>query len=211
MAQPESYETAWAWMHKLRRAMVRPERDRLSGLVEVDETFVGGVSPGKLGGSSDKVPVMVAVEKPGPGRTLGRIRLEITERRGTLELVRFAERMVIPGSTIRTDGARMMRRLNDLGYTHEYTDGYSAPDKTEVLPGVHLAASLLKRWLTGTLHFAVAEHQLPYYLDEFTFRFNRRNSHSRGLLFYRLLQQAVDTGPQPLHTLLKPDENPYLT
>lgn len=207
----KSYETAWAWMHKLRRAMVRPERDRLSGIVEVDETFIGGVSPGKLGGSSDKVPVMVAVEKPGPGRTLGRIRLEITERPGTLELVRFAERMVIPGSTIRTDGARMMRRLNDLGYTHEYTDGYSAPDKTEVLPGVHLTASLLKRWLTGTLHFAVAEHQLPYYLDEFTFRFNRRNSHSRGLLFYRLLQQAVDTGPQPLHTLLKPDENPYFT
>jgi len=80
-----------------------------------------------------------------------------------------------------------------------------------VLPGVHLVASLLKRWLTGTLHFAVAEHQLPYYLDEFAFRFNRRNSSSRGLLFYRLLQQAVETEPQPLQALLKPESNPYFT
>lgn len=207
----KSYETAWAWMHKMRRAMVRPERDRLSGIVEVDETFVGGVTAGQPGAGSDKVPIMVAVEKPGPGRKLGRIRLEITDRPGSLELVDFAQRMVVPGSTIRTDGARMMRRLGDLGYTHEYATGYNAVDPSEILPGVHLTASLLKRWLTGTMHFAVAEHQLPYYLDEFTFRFNRRNAHSRGLLFYRLLQQAVDTGPQPLHSLLDPDSNPYFT
>lgn len=198
----KSYETAWAWMHKLRRAMVRPDRDRLSGIVEVDETFVGGVSRGKQGASSDKVPVMVAVEKTGAGRKLGRIRLEVTERPGTLELVEFAERTVLPGSTIRTDGARMFRKLGNMGYTHEYATGYNAPDKADVLPGVHLTASLLKRWLTGTLHFAVSEHQLPYYLDEFTFRFNRRDSHSRGLLFYRLIAQAAATDPQPLHTLL---------
>jgi len=178
-----SYETAWAWMHKLRRAMVRPGRDRLSGVVEVDETLVGGVSPGKLGAGSDKVPVMIAVEKTGTGRKLGRIRLEVTDRPGSLELVNFAERMVLPGSTVRTDGAIMLRRLGSMGYTHEFTAGYNAPDKAEVLPGVHLSASLLKRWLTGTLHYAVAEHHLPYYLDEFTFRFNRRDSHSRGLLF----------------------------
>ncbi len=204
-----SYETAWAWMHKLRRAMVRPERDRLSGVVEVDETLVGGVGVGRQGASSDKVPVMVAVEKTGLGRKLGRIRLEVAERPSTLELVNFAQRMVLPGSTIRTDGAIMLRRLGSLGYTHEYTNGYNAPDPTEVLPGVHLTASLLKRWLTGTLHFAVAEHQLPYYLDEFTFRFNRRDSNSRGLLFYRLMQQATHTDPQPLYTLLRPDTNPY--
>ena len=198
----KSYETAWAWMHKLRRAMVRPERDRLSGIVEVDETFVGGVSAGKHGAGSDKVPVMIAVEKTGNGRKLGRIRLEVTDRPGTLELVKFAERMVLPGSTIRTDGAQMLRRLGDKGYTHEYTNAYSAPDKADVLPGVHLTASLLKRWLTGTMHFAVAEHQLPYYLDEFTFRFNRRDSKSRGLLFYRLIQQAANTDPHPLHSLL---------
>ncbi len=187
-----SYETAWAWMHKLRRAMVRPDRDQLSGVVEVDETFVGGVSAGRPGASSDKVTVMVAVEKINGGRRLGRIRLEIAERPGTLELVEFAQHMVLPGSTIRTDGAQMMRRLGKLGYTHEYVTSYNAADPTAVLPGVHLVASLLKRWLTGTLHYAVADHQLPYYLDEYTFRFNRRTSHSRGLLFYRLLQQAVN-------------------
>lgn len=206
-----SYETAWAWMHKLRRAMVRPESDLLAGIVEIDETFIGGVSIGRPGASSDKVPVMVAVEKPGPGRNLGRIRLEVTHRPGTLELVEFAQRVVTPGSTIRTDGARMMRRLDDLGYTHEYATGYNAADKTEILPGVHLAASLLKRWLTGTLHFAVAEHHLPYYLDEFTFRFNRRNATSRGLLFYRLIEQAARTEPHPLHELLFPEDNPYFT
>jgi transposase-like protein len=201
-----SYETAWAWMHKLRRAMVRPGRDQLSGVVEVDETFVGGVSTGRPGASSDKVTVMVAVEKINGGRRLGRIRLEIAERPSTLELVEFAQRMVLPGSTIRTDGAQMMRRLGKLGYTHEYVTSYNAADPTAVLPGVHLVASLLKRWLTGTLHYAVADHQLPYYLDEYTFRFNRRTSRSRGLLFYRLLQQAVNTDPQPLPTLLKPGQ-----
>jgi hypothetical protein len=105
---------------------------------------------------------------------------------------------VLTGSTIRTDGARMMRALGDRGYTHQYATAYNAPDPTEVLPGVPLTASLLKRWLTGTLHFAVAEHQLPYYLDEFTFRFNRRGANSRGLLFYRLLEQAVRT--EPIHS-----------
>lgn len=207
----KSYETAWAWMHKLRRAMVRPERDLLHGVVEVDETFVGGLSTGRLGASTGKAVVMVAVEKPGPGRKLGRIRLALADRPGTLGLVTFAQNTVAEGSTIRTDGARMLRRLGELGYTHEYATGYNAPDPTEVLPGVHLVASLLKRWLTGTLHYGVAEHQLPYYLDEYTFRFNRRDSSARGMLFYRLLQQAVQTDPQPLHELLYPNANPYFT
>ena len=207
----KSYETAWAWMHKLRRAMVRPERDLLHGIVEVDETFIGGVSVGHRGASSGKAVVMVAVEKPGPGRKLGRIRLALANRPGTLGLVTFAQNTVAGGSTIHTDGARMMRRLSELGYTHEYATGYNAPDPTAVLPGVHLTVSLLKRWLTGTLHYGVAEHQLPYYLDEFTFRFNRRDSTSRGLLFYRLLQQAVHTDPHPLHDLLDPDFNPYFS
>lgn len=199
-----SYETAWAWMHKLRRAMVRPERDRLSGVVEVDETFIGGVSSGRFGAGSDKVPVMVAVERVD-ARRFGRIRLEVASAPGSLDLVDFAAAVTIPGSTIRTDGARMMRRLGDMGFTHEYVTSYNTPDKASVLPGVHLVASLLKRWLVGTLHYGIAEAHLPYYLDEYTFRFNRRSSRSRGLLFYRLLQQAVKTDPHPLATLLHPD------
>lgn len=198
-----SYETAWAWMHKMRRAMVRPDRDLLAGEVEVDETFVGGVSPGRQGGSSDKVPVMVAVERAG-GRRLGRARMEVAERAGTTGLVDFACRTVAPGSTIHTDGAPMLRKLGSLGYEHHYTVGMRAPDPEAVLPGVHLTASLLKRWLTGTLHYGVQPHQLPYYLDEFTFRFNRRTSTKRGLLFYRLLQQALATDPHPLGDLLHP-------
>lgn len=200
-----SYETAWAWMHKLRRAMVRPDRDLLAGTVEVDETFVGGVSPGKPGASTDKVPVMVAVERKG-NHHLGRVRLRVAQRPGSLELVDFATRTVVPGSTLHTDGARTLRQLADLGYRHQYIVGMRADDLDAVTPGVHLVASLLKRWLTGTLHYAVQDHQLPYYLDEFTFRFNRRASRSRGLLFYRLLEQAVDTQPHPLRELLNPNE-----
>lgn len=198
-----SYETAWAWMHKLRRAMVRPDRDLLAGHVEVDETFVGGVSPGRLGASTDKIPVMIAVERAG-GRRLGRARMQVAERPGSTALVDFACATVLPGSTIHTDGAQMMRKLATKGYQHEYVVGMRAPDPADVLPGVHITASLLKRWLTGTMHYGVQPHQLTYYLDEFTFRFNRRNSTKRGLLFYRLLEQAVDTDPHPLRDLLNP-------
>jgi transposase-like protein len=191
-------------MHKLRRAMVRPERDKLSGIVELDETMIGGITPGRGGGYGDKVAVMIAIEHNETHR-LGRVRLAVADHPGTSQLVDFATTVIEPGSTIRTDGARTLRRLADLGYTHEFTLGYSAPDKASVLPGVHLVASLLKRWLIGTLHFRVEETHLPYYLDEYTFRFNRRNAKSRGLLFYRLLEQAVDTTPHPLKDLLKPE------
>ncbi len=198
-----SYETAWAWLHKLRRAMVRPDRDRLGGpdvAVEVDETFIGGVSPGRPGAGTGKATVMIAVERPGPHR-LGRVRLEVAPGPGTLSVVEFAARVVEPGSTIRTDGARMFRRLDDMGYTHTYVTGYDAVDPLEVLPGVHRVASLLKRWLTGTLHHGASHTHLPYYLDEYTFRFNRRTSRARGLLFYRLTQQALATDPHPLASL----------
>jgi hypothetical protein len=195
-----SYETAWAWLHKLRRAMVRPERDLLTGVVEVDETFIGGRSAGKKGGSTDKVPVMVAVEGLGP-RRLGRVRFGVDDAPGTVKLVEFAASTIAEGSTVRTDGARMLRRLATMGYTHEYVNGYASADISNELPGVHLVASLLKRWIAGTLHHHVSLEQLPYYLDEYAFRFNRRTSAARGMLFYRLLQQAVATDPHPLQDL----------
>ena len=211
-----SYETAWAWLHKLRRAMVRPDRERLGGpaeagdagrsvdRVEVDETYVGGVAAGRPGGSSFKVPVMIAVERIGAQR-LGRVRLETTEYPGSLESVHFAARVVTPGALIATDGARMFRRLADMGYRHTYVTGYNAGDLEQVLPGAHRVASLLKRWLIGTLHHGVSHQHLPYYLDEFTFRFNRRTAKARGLLFYRLMQQAANTDPHPLEQLIRPD------
>lgn len=201
-----SYETAWAWLHKLRRAMVRPERELLSGVVELDGIFLGGRSAGKPGGASDKAAVMVAVERLPSGR-LGRVRFGIAERPHSGELVDFACATIAPGSTIHTDGAYTLRRLGTLGYTHSFvtTNNFltqaSNPDLDEVLPGVHLVSSLLKRWLAGTLQYGVSHELLAYYLDEYTFRFNRRNSRARGMLFYRLLQQAVLTDPHPLAQL----------
>ena len=196
-----SYETAWAWMHKLRRAMVRPDRDLLGGIVELDETFVGGVSVGKDGAGSDKVPVRIAVERVSPTK-LGRVRFEVADAPGSLALVAFGFHVIEPGSTVRTDGARMFRRFSDHGYVHEPTTVYNSPDKSKELPGVHMVASLLKRWLTGTLHYRASDKHLEYYLDEYAFRFNRRNSTARGMLFYRLLQQAVATDPHPLTELI---------
>ena len=196
-----SYETAWAWLHKLRRAMVGPDRDRLEGVVELDETFIGGVAKGRDGASTNKIPVQIAVERLGP-KKLGRVRFRVADRPGSLELVEFACAVIEPGSTVRTDGARMLRRLSEHGYLHEPVDVYLIDDKETVMTGVHLVASLLKRWLAGTLHYAVSEKHLAYYLDEYAFRFNRRTSAARGLLFYRLLQQAVATDPHPLHQLI---------
>jgi hypothetical protein len=196
-----SYETAWAWLHKLRRAMVRPDRERLSGIVELDQSFLGGRSAGKQGGSSDKVPITIAVERDDRGR-LGRLRLEATDAPGTLDIVDFGCEVVAPGSTIRTDGARMFHRLTEHGYSHEAKTSYDAEDRDTVMPGPHLVSSLLKRWTAGTLHYRLSGKHLPYYLDEFTFRFKRRTSKARGMLFYRLLQQAVDTDPHPLSDLI---------
>jgi transposase-like protein len=191
--------------------MVRPDRDLLSGVVELDEVFIGNETRGKAGGARDNTAAMLAVESL-PDRKLGRIRMEVSPRANSSALVEFAQRTIAPGSTIRTDGARHLRVLADLGYQHEYFVGLSSAAPAHVnLPGVHLVASLLKRWLTGTLHFAASQEHLGYYLDEYTFRFNRRNSKARGLLFYRLLQQAVGTDPHPLKDLLKPQSDPNFT
>ncbi|SDN96379.1 Transposase zinc-ribbon domain-containing protein [Cryobacterium flavum] len=202
----KSYETAWVWMHKLRRAMVVPERDLLTGTVEVDETFVGGISRGNVGRSSDKVPVIVAAESLGKNR-IGRIRLEPTPE-GRLTLVNFTQRVVVPGAMIKTDGARELRRLSALGFEHQYFTqlGSTVPAHID-LPAVHRVASLLKRWMIGTMHYGASREQFGFYLDEFTFRFNRRTSKSRGLLFYRLMQQAVITGPHPIKSLVIPRDD----
>jgi ISXO2-like transposase domain len=185
------------WLHKLRRAMVRPEREQLAGVVELDEAFIGGQSAGRKGGATGTVPVIIAVERVGP-RKLGRVRFGIHDGPGTHRMLEFATATITPGSSIHTDGARLLRGLAKLGYQHSYTTDYNAPDIGQVLPGCHLVASLLKRWLAGTLHHQVSLEHLPYYLDEYAFRFNRRTSTARGMLFYRLLQQAVATDPHPL-------------
>ena len=184
--------------------MVRPDRDRLSGVVELDEVFVGNESRGRAGGQKDNTAVMIAVEAL-PRRKLGRVRLQLAGTARSSELVTFAEHVIEPGSIVKTDGAPILKRLPGLGYEHQRFIGLDSTEPPHVnLPGVHMVGSLLKRWLTGTLHYAVSQEHLAYYLDEYTFRFNRRTSNSRGLLFYRLLQQAVNTDPHPLAELRKP-------
>lgn len=187
-----SYKTAWLLLHKLRRAMIRPGRDRISGIIEVDETFIGGEKQGgKRGrGSENKALVVIAAQKDG--KRLGRIRLQRVEDASAGSLTSAVKHAVDPGSIIRTDGWNGYNRLKTHGYEH-LVARKEAHIGENLLPACHLVAGLLKRWLNGTLQGAVSHEHLEYYLDEYTFRFNRRTSRYRGKLFYRLLQNAMVT------------------
>ena len=192
------YLTAWSWLHKLRRAMVRPKRDTLSGMVEVDETYVGGMAEGKRGrGADHKALVVIAAEENGKG--IGRIRMSRVADASAASLEGFVQSAVAPGSRIHTDGWDGYGGLSALGYAHELSvlRGLDCSAPATLLPRVHRVAALLKRWLLGTHQGAVRPDHLDYYLDEYTFRFNRRTSRSRGKLFYRLIQQAVQVEPSP--------------
>jgi len=202
-----SYETAWTWLHKLRRAMVRPGRDLLSGAIEVDETYVGGPEEGTRGRETDnKAIVAVAAEKNGRGP--GRIRLRRIKDVSADSLLPFVQSAVTPGTAVHTDGWRGYAGLAAAGYRHRVTviSGRSDPAHV-VMPRVHLVASLLKRWLIGTHQGGIQHQHLDYYLDEFTFRFNRRRSRARGLLFHRLAQQAVAVAPAPYHSIVSPADS----
>jgi hypothetical protein len=197
-----SYKTAWTWLHKLRRAMVRPGRERLRGKVEVDEAFVGGVSAGTGRDGIGKALVAIAAEEDGTG--IGRIRLARLTDASTPSLLGFVQKAIALGSTVHTDGWAPYQGLGKLGYSHVITrlKGQGKEAAVELLPRVHRVASLLKRWLLGTHQGAVGPTHLDYYLDEFTFRFNRRRSASRGKLFFRLLEQAVQVGPVTFETIV---------
>jgi transposase-like protein len=198
-----SYVTAWTWLHKLRRAMVRPGRDRLRGRVEVDETYVGGLEEG-VRGRQTATKALVAIASEEDGKRIGRIRLHRIPNASAASLRAFIEEAIEPGSVVHTDGWEGYAGLASKGYAHQVTvlQGRKQPP-TKLLPRVHLVASLLKRWLLGTHQGAVSLEHLDYYLDEFTFRFNRRRSGSRGKLFYRLLQQAVAVEPPPYKALVR--------
>jgi len=196
-----SYETAWTMLHRFRHAMVRPGRERLNGLVEVDETYLALTDreepPTPVGRKSKttKVLVAIAVEIHDP-KGFGRIRLSRIANDSDACVVPFVRASIEPGSQVRTDGSAAYRSLKDLGYEHQRKVmlGSDAPAHVS-MAGVHRVASLVKRWVLGTHHGSVQPEHLDAYLDEFVFRFNRRTSTSRGLLFYRLLQQAVVTDP----------------
>ena len=200
-----SYQTAWAWLRKLRSVMVRTGRERLTGRVEVDETYVGGQKEGKRGrGAEGKTLVLVAVEGM-TNKKLGRVRFRCVEAVNQSTIDQFVQDYVEPGTTVVTDGLSIYDNLKTVGFKHRphviSTGGKAASKQLE---HVHLVISLLKRWLGGTHQGAATPSHLQAYLDEFSFRFNRRLSQHRGQLFYRLMQQAVATRPPSTKDLYVP-------
>jgi transposase-like protein len=188
----KSDQTAWTWLHKIRKAMVNPNRSKLSGTVEVDETFIGGVAMGKRGrGAENKVLVIIATEFDG--KKLGRCRMGIIEDGSAESIHPFIIENIEEGSTLITDGWKGYNRIEKKNYIRKIHVQTGEVDETKMLPHIHTIASLLKRWLLGTHQGAVTEKHLQAYLDEYVFRFNRRKSAQRGLLFYRLIESAMQT------------------
>jgi transposase-like protein len=213
-----SYHTAWAMLHRLRSALVRPGRDRLAGAVEVDETFIGGEEQGLRGGRQrgKKVLTGIAVEVREP-KGIGRCRMAALADASASALGSFVSENVEPGTRVITDGWTGYNGLTGLGYAHERRSQRAAAsrgeDPGELLPAVHRIASLCKRWLLGTHQGSVITAHLPAYLNEFAFRFNRRRSRSRGMVFYRVLELAAGHDPVRYRDILaarKPRNKPPL-
>jgi transposase-like protein len=197
-----SYQTAWTWLHKFRRLMVLSGRSKLHGTVEVDEVLVGGKTSGKRGrGAEGKSLIAVAVEVKG--RKTGRVRLEKIQDASGKSLKEFIEKNIESSSTVITDGWPSYSGLEEMGYIHTIQRAVVKEEDEEILPNVHRIASLLKRWLLGTHQSYLNKNKLGYYLDEYVFRYNRRTSNSRGLLFMRLLEQAVITEPVTYNEITK--------
>jgi ISXO2-like transposase domain len=197
-----SYRTAWTLTHKLRRAMIAPERAALEQLVGVDETYLGGPTRrGQRGRGAIKTPVMIGVELTDSYKPR-RVRLERLERVDGAAALAFAGRNIVPGATVGTDAASIYPILAAHGYQHwAVTAAHSDDDAHVAMPAVHRVASLHKRWLLGTHQGAGQAHQLDAYLDEFAFRCNRRRAGHVGLLFHRLLEHAITHQPEPYPTI----------
>lgn len=202
-----SYQTAWAMLHRFRSVLVRPGRERLAGTVEVDETFIGGEEPGLPGGRAlgKKVLTAIAVEVHEP-RGFGRCRMAALPDASGPTLFAFLTDNVEPGTRVITDGWKGYEGLSKLGYYHDRRSQRAArlrgDDPHALLPGVHRVASLVKRWLLGTHQGSVGAEHMGSYLSEFVFRFNRRTSRSRGMLFYRVMELAAVHDPVRYHDLI---------
>jgi len=210
------YSTAWTWLHKLRKAMVRPGRLKLHGKVEIDESYFGGAKRGTHGRGTTKALVACAVERldapaePGepparvPPTVLGRVRLEVIEDATQVSLTNFALNNVETASTACTDGLSSYNELSEFGFVHEphvIGDPKKAP---KILPGVHRIFALAKRWLLGTYQGSVSKKHLPAYLHEYEFRFDRRRSSNRGKLFHRLAEIAAMIAPSTYRDIVGP-------
>jgi len=191
-----SYNTAWTMLQRFRVAMVNTQREKLSGIVEVDEIQVGGVDVGgKRDRGSKKSLVVIAIEVHEP-KGYGRVRMYYIKNASSDSLINFISDVISTNSTIRTDGWSGYNRLESLEYDHEVTVMSHSNYQAHVsMPGIHRIAALLKRWILGTHQGSFSQEHLQSYLEEFTFRFNRRLSKNRRLVFRRLLEQAVHTSP----------------
>ena len=202
-----SYQTAWTMLHRLRAVLVRPGRERLAGMVQVDETYIGGVEPDLPGGRAQgkKVLTGVAVEVREP-KGMGRCRMAPLADASAASLHQFVTDHLEPGATVVTDGWQGYRGLDRLGYSHvrhsQRAARFRGEDPGKLLPAVHQVISLAKRWLLGTHQGAADDAHLASYLNEFVFRFNRRRSRSRGMLFFRVLELAVAHDPVRYHDLI---------
>jgi transposase-like protein len=208
-----SYQTAWTMLHRFRRAMVRPGRELLNGLVEVDETYIAigdkSIPPGgkRRHRKITKTLVVIAVEMIEP-KGFGRIRLKRITDASESQVIPFVKDVIQAGATVHTDGSAAYRSLEEEGYVHKRSvvRGSEIPAHVS-LPGVHRVASLIQRWLLGTHQGAVQPAKLDHYLDEFVFRFNRRKSLSRGMLFYRLVEQALIATPVTYREVVDPTKS----
>ena len=166
----------------------------------MDETYIGGEEPGLRGGRArgKKVLTGIAVEVRQP-KGIGRCRMALLADASSASLRPFLTGHVEPGATVITDAWMGYHGLAGLGYAHQRRSQRAArargDDPGELLPAVHRVASLAKRWLLGTHQGSVEDTHLQGYLNEFVFRFNRRRSRSRGLVFYRLLELAAGHDP----------------
>jgi transposase-like protein len=211
-----SYQSAWLLLHKLRVAMIRSDREPLTGIVEIDEDYIGGFNEGgKRGrGSENKQIVAIAVQlekidsnKPIDSLRnyrLAKIRAKCIKNASKEELHAFITENVATGSTLYRDDWSGYSGIDQLGYKSIVFKTTKTDDENEKLPRIHLAISLLSRWILGTYQGSIDEYHLQAYLEEFTFRFNRKTSTFRGLLFYRLVQGAMSTDPHPYEDLIKP-------
>jgi len=184
------YDTVWNWMHKFRRLMVLPEREKLEGIIEVDETLIGGKKSGKRGrGAEGKKLVIIAVEIKD--KKTGRVRLSSLPNASKKSINQFLKTNMEKGAKIITDGWSGYSDVKKMKYIHQIEENTIPFDNEYILLHVHKIASLLRRWLLGTHQNFTSHDKLDYYLDEFVFRYNRRNSKSRGLLFYTLIKNSM--------------------
>lgn len=189
-----SYRSSWLLLHKIRSAMVFAERSQLRGPVEIDEAFLGGVSTGKRGrGAENKQIIVIAAEFAGE-KKIGRIRIKRSSDASAESLEAFIKANVAPKSAVHTDGWRGYSGVGKLGYKHHAVKS-SSVDPDELLPRIGIVTSLLKRWLLGTHQGRMDVKHMDSYLEEFVFRFNRRTSNSRGLLFQRIIENSFKTEP----------------